>query len=118
MRHRVHVRWYFRTQSDIKKGLMDNPNPLLPYQVAVFDFTNHQYIHGDIYMWMKNTMISLDMIFLDKNKTIIGIHEGAIPYDTTVILAPRDTRLALEAIHGFVYTRQMKVGDTIEFMNS
>jgi uncharacterized membrane protein (UPF0127 family) len=116
MLHRVRVRWYFRTQPDIQKGLMNNPTPLLPYEVVVFDFMDHAHMHGDIFMWMKNTMVSLDMIFLDKNKKIIHIHQGAIPYDMTFILAPTDTRFVLEALYGFVYTRQLHVGDSIQFV--
>ncbi len=35
--------------------------------------------------WMKNTLIPLDMIFLDQTGTVTRVHQGAIPGDLTQI---------------------------------
>lgn len=35
--------------------------------------------------WMKNTLIPLDMIFLDRTGLVTHVHEGAIPGDLTPI---------------------------------
>jgi uncharacterized protein len=35
--------------------------------------------------WMKNTLIPLDMIFVDKTGTVTRVHQGAIPGDETPI---------------------------------
>ncbi|WP_245924578.1 DUF192 domain-containing protein [Aliiroseovarius pelagivivens] len=35
--------------------------------------------------WMKDTLIALDMIFIQPDGTVSRIHENAIPHDTTVI---------------------------------
>lgn len=35
--------------------------------------------------WMKNTLIPLDMIFVDPTGTVTRIHENAVPLDTTGI---------------------------------
>jgi uncharacterized protein len=35
--------------------------------------------------WMKNTLIPLDMIFMDETGTVTHIHENAIPLDETTI---------------------------------
>ncbi len=35
--------------------------------------------------WMKNTLIPLDMIFVDRSGTVTRVHEGAIPGDLSPI---------------------------------
>ena len=35
--------------------------------------------------WMKNTLIPLDMIFMDETGTVTHVHENAIPLDETPI---------------------------------
>ena len=35
--------------------------------------------------WMKNTLIPLDMIFLDKTGTVTRVHDSAVPGDLTAI---------------------------------
>ncbi|NVO55369.1 DUF192 domain-containing protein [Rhodobacteraceae bacterium B1Z28] len=35
--------------------------------------------------WMKNTLIPLDMIFLDQTGTVTRVHEGAVPGDLTPV---------------------------------
>ncbi|WP_420587018.1 DUF192 domain-containing protein [Ruegeria sp.] len=35
--------------------------------------------------WMKNTLIPLDIIFLDREGTVVHVHENAIPGDESLI---------------------------------
>jgi uncharacterized membrane protein (UPF0127 family) len=44
-------------------------------QGMLFDFGEEKLIS----MWMKNTLISLDMLFVDKTGTILQIEHGTIP---------------------------------------
>ncbi len=46
--------------------------------------------------WMKNTLIPLDMLFLDQTGTVKRIHEMAIPQDTTPIMGGQDIMAVLE----------------------
>lgn len=50
----------------------------------------------NIYMWMKNTYISLDMIFLDKNNCVIAIKRHLPPLDVHLISLPQKTTKVIE----------------------
>ncbi|MBU0795857.1 MAG: DUF192 domain-containing protein, partial [Alphaproteobacteria bacterium] len=49
-----------------------------------------------ISMWMKNTIIPLDMIFVDAAGRIIGIEERTIPFSTQTIESPGRALAVLE----------------------
>jgi uncharacterized membrane protein (UPF0127 family) len=57
--------------------------------------------------WMKNTLIPLDMIFLDRTGTVTHIHHEAIPHDETPIIGG-DNVLAVLEINGGL-ARQMGI---------
>ncbi len=46
--------------------------------------------------WMKNTLISLDMIFADRQGTVIHVHEKAVPGDLTPIYGGDNVFAVLE----------------------
>ncbi len=46
--------------------------------------------------WMKNTLIALDMLFMDETGTVQRIHENARPLDTTAIPGGEAIRYVLE----------------------
>ncbi len=46
--------------------------------------------------WMKNTLIPLDMIFMDETGTVTRIHENAIPHDETTIDGGPGVKAVLE----------------------
>lgn len=47
-------------------------------------------------MWMKNTLIPLDMIFIRENGTVAGFHENAEPLSEDVIASPEPVLYVLE----------------------
>ncbi len=53
-------------------------------------------------MWMKNTPLSLDMIFYDENGKILAIHENTIPYSLKIIGPVERTTQVLEVTGGTV----------------
>lgn len=67
---------------------------------------------GHIAMWMKNTLIPLDMIFIDDD-TVVHIHKNAIPHDATLIPAPAPVNKVLELNAGEADTLGLQIGDTI-----
>lgn len=46
--------------------------------------------------WMKNTLIPLDMIFMDETGTVTRIHENAVPLDLTGIDGGEQVQFVLE----------------------
>ncbi len=50
--------------------------------------------------WMRNTLISLDIIFLDSAGTVVTIRENAIPLDETSLSGGPDPLLAVLEING------------------
>lgn len=46
--------------------------------------------------WMRNTLIPLDMIFMDATGTVERVHENAVPLDETGIPGGTDIQFVLE----------------------
>jgi uncharacterized protein len=75
----------------------------------LFDFEEETRIR----MWMKNTLISLDMIFLDSDKYIVYIYQGAVPGSLEIIETPRSARFTVELNAGEVEDYGISVGDRL-----
>jgi len=50
--------------------------------------------------WMKNTLIPLDMIFIDDVGRVRDVHSNAVPGDLTAIDGPETTLMVLEVAGG------------------
>jgi uncharacterized membrane protein (UPF0127 family) len=69
-------------------------------------------------MWMKDMHFSLDMIWFDKNFTVIDIKENATPESYPNIFSPRQKAMyVLEVNAGFVAKNKIKIGDVEKFSN-
>lgn len=66
-----------------------------------------------IFMWMKNTLISLDMIFIDTAGIVNGIHENAVPGSEAIIASPKEALYVLELNGGSAAKLDLKVGHQI-----
>jgi uncharacterized membrane protein (UPF0127 family) len=60
--------------------------------------------------WMKNTLIPLDMIFIDQSGRVNAIHANAVPGDLTPIPGPADTLMVLEIGGGLAARLGLPVG--------
>ncbi|WP_319025013.1 DUF192 domain-containing protein [Nisaea nitritireducens] len=67
-----------------------------------------------ISMWMKNTLISLDMLFLDRDGTILHISERTTPLSTQVISSRFRVKAVLEVVAGTVARLGLRAGDRVE----
>lgn len=66
-----------------------------------------------ISMWMKNTLIPLDMLFVLRDGHITKIAANAIPNDLTSIRSEVPVRAVIEIGGGEAARQNIKVGDTI-----
>lgn len=64
-------------------------------------------------MWMKDTKMPLDMLFIDRKGRIIYIAERTTPDSTAVITAGKPTYAVLELAGGTANKRHIKVGDRV-----
>ncbi len=68
----------------------------------------------EMYMWMKNTILALDMIFITKNGTVVKIAKNTVPFSETVIPSGQPVRGVLEVIAGTSDKINLKPGDKID----
>lgn len=64
-------------------------------------------------MWMKNTQIPLDMLFIDRGGIIIHIEENTTPQSLAVISAGKPVRAVLELAGGTARANGIKPGDHV-----
>lgn len=65
--------------------------------------------------WMKNTLISLDIIFTDKDKKIIKIHKSTTPHSTKSLPSGSPTMFVVEVNAGYTDKYGVSEGDLINF---
>lgn len=65
--------------------------------------------------WMKNTLIPLDMLFVDQRGRIINIHERAVPGSLEPIAAAAPARAVIELNGGTAARLGIKPGDRVIF---
>jgi uncharacterized membrane protein (UPF0127 family) len=68
---------------------------------------------GEISMWMKNTFIALDMLFIDKSGAIVHIAEGAVPQSLDIIPSEAPAKAVLEVPAGTAQRLSIKEGDRV-----
>jgi uncharacterized protein len=65
--------------------------------------------------WMKNTLISLDIIFLDENKKIIKIHKHTTPQSLKDLPSGGPTLYTVEVNAGYTDKYGISEGDMVNF---
>ena len=66
-------------------------------------------------MWMKNTLIPLDMLFVDAQGRIVNIHERAVPGSLATISAAAPVRAVIELNGGTAARLGIRPGDRVMF---
>lgn len=75
----------------------------------LFDFGRDQLVS----MWMKNTFIPLDMLFIDRRGVVVNLHQRAVPHSLVPIASAGRVRAVLELNGGTVQRLDIKPGDRI-----
>jgi uncharacterized membrane protein (UPF0127 family) len=68
--------------------------------------------------WMRNTLIPLDMIFIDQSRHILGIVENAEPKTETARHVDGDSQYVLEIAGGLSHRWGVHAGSSVEFEGS
>ncbi|MDE0283393.1 MAG: DUF192 domain-containing protein [Gammaproteobacteria bacterium] len=66
-------------------------------------------------IWMKNTFIPLDIIYIDSNGHIVKIVENARTESTTVMPSDGKVKAVLELNSGQVRQKNISVGDSVTY---
>ncbi|TAN46963.1 MAG: DUF192 domain-containing protein, partial [Rhodospirillales bacterium] len=90
------------------KGLMFR-RELAPDAGMLFDFFQPQ----PVTMWMKNTLIPLDMLFIMDDGRIANLAERTVPGSLTPIPADEPVRFVLELNGGTAARLGLKAGDRV-----
>lgn len=97
-----------RTQPELEKGLMFRK--YMPEDHGMlFDFQREQ----SVMMWMKNTLIPLDMIFIARTGRVVGIVANAKPMSEQILTVLEPTDAVLELNGGIGAKIGLKVGDFV-----
>jgi uncharacterized membrane protein (UPF0127 family) len=88
----------FRTRLGPEKGMLF---PMDPPRVVSF--------------WMRNTVISLDIIYIGADRRILNIAANAVPYDGTPLLSDGETSAVLEIIGGHAAELGIGPGDKVDW---
>lgn len=75
----------------------------------LFDFR----MERPVSMWMRNTLMPLDMLFIAKDGKVVGFKERAVPGSEEIISAPGMIRSVLELNGGTVARLGLAVGDRV-----
>ena len=68
-----------------------------------------------IQLWMKNTYIPLDVIFISENKVIVDIKKNMEKLSETIVKSKVKSRYALEFNAGLINKLDIEIGDKVLF---
>jgi uncharacterized membrane protein (UPF0127 family) len=97
-----------KTTEERERGLMFRKE-LPDGQGMLFDFSPQQ----EVSMWMKNTYVSLDMIFIRADGRILRIAENTKPLSERIISSGGPVKAVLEVVAGTARKDGIAAGDRV-----
>ena len=98
------------TPAQMAQGLMFRRS-MAPDAGMLFDYQ----VPSMAMMWMKNTLIPLDMLFVDAEGRVVNVHERAVPESLATIGAAAPVRAVIELNGGTVARLGIRPGDRVIF---
>ena len=99
-----------KTIEERRIGLMYRKK-LLSNEGMLFIFPHEKIIQ----LWMKNTYIPLDVIFISKNKVIVDMKKSMEKLSETIIESKVKSKYALEFNAGLINKLNIEIGDKVLF---
>ena len=99
-----------KTIEERRTGLMYRKK-LLNNEGMLFIFPREKIIQ----LWMKNTYIPLDVIFISENKVIVDIKKNMEKLSETIVKSKIKSKYALEFNAGLIDKLGIKIGDKVLF---
>lgn len=100
--------WRADTPQTRAQGLMF-VRSLPPEQAMIFVYSPPQHVG----MWMKNTLIPLDMLFVDADGCVAKVHERAEPGSLETIASDAPVVLVVELAGGVANSLGLRAGDRV-----
>ena len=102
--------WRAETPRTRAQGFMFVPDSQVrPDQAMIFLYDPPQYVA----MWMKNTLVPLDMLFVDRRGCIVNIKQRAKPGSLAEIESGAPVALVVELKAGVVAQSGIRAGDRV-----
>lgn len=98
------------TRQQMEQGLMFRRS-LAADAGMLFDYGDPQ----PIAMWMKNTFIPLDMIFVAKDGKVVDLHERAVPMSLDTIESKVHAKAVIEVNAGTIARLGIQIGDVVHY---
>jgi uncharacterized protein len=92
------------------RGLMDRLN--LPENAGMLFVFQDEDLRS---FWMKNTFISLDIIYINADKEIVSIQKYTQPQTTNALPSEKPAKYVLEVNAGFSDENDVIPGDSVDF---
>ena len=110
--HERQQEYNYHSQTHIKdkKELKEYHHLIKFKQGMLFDYGESNVIS----MWMKNTFIPLDIIFLDSDYNVIHFHKNATPHSLEGLSSKKDAYYAIELNAGSIDDLNIGIGDNIK----
>lgn len=101
------------TEAKIQKGLMFRRHlPLDGGMLFLMGGPEREHT-----FWMRNTLIPLDMIFINRDMTVVGVVENAEPLTETLRTVGKPSSYVLEVNAGFAKQHKIGAGSKVRFEN-